>query len=140
MKQIQYVEGVPRITWTEEEVNRMNVIENLQFAVIGKFSYGWPELDDLRVQIPKQLQIKGDCNIGLLRNRHILIILSQMKDFINIMSKNTNYIIAKDGYAYQMRPLIYDAKFKLEETTQAMPWISFRQLLPTLMAKKLCSH
>ncbi|KAG5586095.1 hypothetical protein H5410_046529 [Solanum commersonii] len=27
-------------------------------GIIGKFSYGWPELDDLRVQIPKQLQIK----------------------------------------------------------------------------------
>ncbi|KAH0746225.1 hypothetical protein KY285_007882 [Solanum tuberosum] len=29
IKKIQYVEGVPRITWTEEEVDKMNVIENL---------------------------------------------------------------------------------------------------------------
>ncbi|KAG5610931.1 hypothetical protein H5410_022212 [Solanum commersonii] len=137
MKQIQYVERVPRIIWKGEEVNRMNVLENLQFAVIGKFSCGWPELDDLKVQIPKQLHIKGDCTIDLLSNRHLLIILSQMEDFINIMSKNTYYIIAKDGYAYQMWPLIYDAKFKPEEeTTQAMSWIYFLQLLPTFYGKE----
>ncbi|KAH0665012.1 hypothetical protein KY285_026218 [Solanum tuberosum] len=137
IKHIQYVEGVPRITWTEEEVDRMNVTENLQFAVIGKFSYGWPELDDLRVQIPKQLHIKGECNIGFLRNRHILIRLNRMDDFVNIMSKNAYYIIDKDEYAFQMRPLIYDTKFKPdEETTQAMAWISFPHLLPTFYGKE----
>ncbi|WMV28843.1 hypothetical protein MTR67_022228 [Solanum verrucosum] len=115
----------------------MNVTENLQFAVIGKFSYGWPELDDLRVQIPKQLHIKGECTIGFLRNRHILIRLNRMDDFVNIMSKNAYYIIDKDGYAFQMRPLIYDTKFKPdEETTQAMAWISFPHLLPTFYGKE----
>ncbi|KAG5574131.1 hypothetical protein H5410_063897, partial [Solanum commersonii] len=43
-----------KVTWTEEEVTRMNIIENLQYVVIGKFSYGWPELDELRRTIPKQ--------------------------------------------------------------------------------------
>ncbi|KAK4727219.1 hypothetical protein R3W88_032136 [Solanum pinnatisectum] len=28
--------GVPRVTWTEDEVKRMNVLENLQYTVIGK--------------------------------------------------------------------------------------------------------
>lgn len=41
-------------------------------------------------------------------------------------------MVAKDGVAYQLRILIYDVKFKLEEeTTQAMSWISFQDLLPT---------
>ncbi|KAH0776331.1 hypothetical protein KY290_007742 [Solanum tuberosum] len=45
--------------------------------------------------------------------------------------------MAKDGYAYQMRPLIYDSKFKPEkETTQAMAWISFLDLLPTFFGKE----
>lgn len=60
MKQLKYVEGIPRITWTEEEVHKMNIIENLQYAVIGKFSYGWPSLEELRSQIPKQCNIKGE--------------------------------------------------------------------------------
>lgn len=39
MKVIGCNQGVPRITWTEEEVQKMNVIEELQLAVIGKYSY-----------------------------------------------------------------------------------------------------
>lgn len=36
-----------------------------------------------------------------------------------------------------MRPLIYDAKFKVEEETpKAMAWISFPNLLPTYFVKE----
>jgi len=36
-----------------------------------------------------------------------------------------------------MKPLIYDAKFKVEEeTTQAMAWISFPDLKPTFFVKE----
>lgn len=114
MKSVSYTNGIPRIVWTEDEVDRMNTIENLQFAVIGKFSYGWPILEERRSLIPRQCNIKGDCKIGLLRNRHILICLDQQEDFINLMSKNIYYILAKDGYSYPMRPLIYDAKFRVD--------------------------
>jgi len=115
----------------------MNTIENLQYAVIGKFSYAWPEIDDLRIQIPKQCNVKGGCKIGLLRNRHILMRFELFEDFVNMMSKNSYYITGKDGTAYQMRPLIYDAKFKVdEETTQAMAWISFPDLWPTFFVKE----
>ncbi|KAK4721650.1 hypothetical protein R3W88_011883 [Solanum pinnatisectum] len=40
VKTVSYANGIPRIVWTVEEVDRMNTIENLQFAVVGKFSYG----------------------------------------------------------------------------------------------------
>ncbi|KAH0644843.1 hypothetical protein KY284_032727 [Solanum tuberosum] len=137
MKQLSYNNGIPRLVWTEEEVDRMNILEDLQYAVIGKFSYGWPELEELRTILPHQCNIKGECKIGLLRNRHILIILDQKADFINLMSKSIYYILAKDGYSYSMRPLIYDAKFKVdEETTQAMAWISFPDLKPTYFVKE----
>lgn len=53
IKEVEYNNGVPRIKWTEEEVEKMNVIEELPLAVIGKKNYDWPELDDLRTQIPK---------------------------------------------------------------------------------------
>ncbi|KAG5576187.1 hypothetical protein H5410_056321 [Solanum commersonii] len=85
-------ENNPKVKYSdllkEEEVEKMNIMENLQLAVVGKFSYGWPELEELRIQIPKQCGIKGDCRIGLLRNRHILIRLNRMEDFVNIMAKN----------------------------------------------------
>ncbi|KAH0677638.1 hypothetical protein KY285_025439 [Solanum tuberosum] len=34
LKTVEYSNGIPRISWTEEEVDKMNVIEGLQFAVI----------------------------------------------------------------------------------------------------------
>ncbi|KAH0709248.1 hypothetical protein KY284_010675 [Solanum tuberosum] len=49
----------------EEEVHRMNIIENLQYVVFGKFSYGWPDIEELHIQIPKQCNVKGDCKIDL---------------------------------------------------------------------------
>jgi len=137
MKQLSYNNGIPILVWTEEEVDRMNILEDLQYAVIGKFSYGWPELEELRTILPHQCNIKGECKIGLLRNRHILIRLDQKADFINLMSKSIYYTLAKDGYSYSMRPQIYDAKFKVdEETTQAMAWISFPDLKPTYFVRE----
>ncbi|WMV08314.1 hypothetical protein MTR67_001699 [Solanum verrucosum] len=115
----------------------MNIIENLQYAVIGKFSYGWPEIEELRIQIPRQRNVKGECKIGLLRNRHILMRFNTHDDFINMMSKPNYYIQSKDGYSYMKRPLIYDATFNIEkETMQAMGWISFSDLKPTYFVKE----
>lgn len=123
--------------WTEEEVDRINVTEELQYAIIGKFSYGWTELEDLGIQIPKQLKVKGDCRIGFLRNHHILMRFNLIEDFVNVVSRSIYYINDKDGYSYQMRPLLYDAKFKIEEeTSQAMEWISFPDLKPTFFVKE----
>lgn len=36
--------GQPLVKFTEAEVDRMNMIGGLQYAVVGKFSYGWPDL------------------------------------------------------------------------------------------------
>ncbi|KAG5595770.1 hypothetical protein H5410_037002 [Solanum commersonii] len=136
-REVSIKEEVPYIRWTEEEVGRMNKIENLQFAVIGKFSYEWSDLEELRRSIPQQCGIKGGCQIGLFRNRHILICLNLHKDFINLISKGAFYIICKDGYSYLMRTLIYDDKFKIsEETTKTVAWISLPNLIPTFFVKK----
>ncbi|KAH0688994.1 hypothetical protein KY289_016352 [Solanum tuberosum] len=49
-----------------------------------------------------------------------------------------NLQYAVDGYAYQMRPFIDDANFKVgEETTKATIWISFPDLLPTFFVKEV---
>lgn len=120
-----------------EEVDKMNILEELQFEIIGKFSYGWLEIEDLRNQIPKQCNIKGDCKTGLLRNRHTLMRFSQVEDYVNILYKNVYCIIAKDGIDNQMKTLIDDTNFKRgEETTQAMAWITFPNLLPTFFGKE----
>lgn len=101
---MQIVDGIPRIKWTKAEVKIMNIIENLEYVVIDKFSYEWPDLDTIRKAIPSQCAIKGDYSIGLFHNCHILIRLSLMEDFINLISKRAYYINCNEGYSYLMRP------------------------------------
>ncbi|KAK4707352.1 hypothetical protein R3W88_033079 [Solanum pinnatisectum] len=60
LKPITYLRGEPRVVWTEEEVTQMITNEELEFVVIGKLSYGWPDIQDLRKLIPTQCELKGD--------------------------------------------------------------------------------
>ncbi|WMV29499.1 hypothetical protein MTR67_022884 [Solanum verrucosum] len=121
VKPITLLHGEPYLRWTESEVSKMKTIENMQHVIVGKFSYGWPDLDELRTSISAQCNIKGDCQIGYFRNRYILIRLALKEDFINLTSKPAYYIKAKNGAAQQIWPLIYDSKYKVEEeTTMAM--------------------
>lgn len=51
IKPITMLHVKPYIKWSESEVDQMDVIENLQHAIVGKFSYGWSELDELQTMI-----------------------------------------------------------------------------------------
>lgn len=76
LRRATVVNGQPLVKFSEAEVERMNVIEGLQYVVVCKFSYGWPELQELRQIIPAQCRIKGKCNVGFLRDMHVLVRLT----------------------------------------------------------------
>ncbi|WMV24108.1 hypothetical protein MTR67_017493 [Solanum verrucosum] len=136
MRSISYLHGEPRIIWEEEEVTQMIYKENLQYAVIGKFSYGMPEIKELRKMIPKQCELKGECNIGLLGNRHVLIRAAIMEDYVNLLSKPAFYLTLGQ-WSYPMRTLKWDPMFNPEEeTTTAIAWISFPSLPPNFFVKE----
>lgn len=61
IKQSTFNNGISRVPWTDDEIRSMNIVENLQHEVIGKFSYGWPNLVELRKIPPAQCNIKGEC-------------------------------------------------------------------------------
>ncbi|KAH0636615.1 hypothetical protein KY289_036530 [Solanum tuberosum] len=44
LKLLTYLHGEPQVIWEQKEVNQMIINENLEYAVIGKFSYGWPDI------------------------------------------------------------------------------------------------
>ncbi|WMV59205.1 hypothetical protein MTR67_052590 [Solanum verrucosum] len=73
----------------------MNKVENLQYAIIEKFSYEWPKLEEARTKISKQCNIKGECRIGLLRHRHVLLRFSWMENYhdlkIDVMTLVLSY-------------------------------------------------
>ncbi|WMV08728.1 hypothetical protein MTR67_002113 [Solanum verrucosum] len=82
----------------------MIINENLEYAVIGKFSYGWPEIQELRKLIPKHCELKGECKIGLLSNRHVLIRATLLEDYVHLLSKPAFYINQRNC-SFPMRTL-----------------------------------
>ncbi|KAG5585127.1 hypothetical protein H5410_045561 [Solanum commersonii] len=129
-------------TWrTKDSVGRrgseqMIINEDLQFAVIGKFSYGWPEIQELRRLIPKQCELKGDVNIGLISNRYVLIRTTLLEDYVTLLSKPQFYI-TQNYWSYPMRTFKWDPMFDPEEETSiAIAWISFSTLPPNFFGKE----
>lgn len=59
LKPVMYLQGEPRVIWEEHEVEQMIVNENLQYAFIENFLYGWPDIQDLHKMISKQCELKG---------------------------------------------------------------------------------
>lgn len=60
-----YVErGIPTVKFTVEDVNSFTREEGLHQAVVLKFSYGKPALQELKQILPNRFGVKGKCNIG----------------------------------------------------------------------------
>jgi len=79
----------------EEEIAHMILEEDLQYIVIGKFTYGWANMQDLRTLIPKQCELKREFNIELLSNRYVLIRASNLGEYVTLQSKPQFYIAHK---------------------------------------------
>ncbi|KAH0743284.1 hypothetical protein KY290_031277 [Solanum tuberosum] len=136
MKPLTYLHGEPKIVWEEEEIQQMIINVKLQYAVMGKFSYGWPDIQELRRLIPKQCNLKGEVNIGLLSNRYVLIRASLLEDYVNLLSKPQFYI-THNYRSYPMRTLKWDPSFDPEEEmTTTIAWISFLSLPPNFFGKE----
>lgn len=72
-------------------ISQVIVNEELEYAVVGKFSYVWPDIQELRKIISKQCELKGDVNIGLLCNRYVLIRTSRIEDYVNLLQNQFLY-------------------------------------------------
>lgn len=93
IKPITYLHSEPQVIWDKDEVKQMIINEDLEYAMIGKFSYGWPDIHELRKLIPNQCALKWECKIELLCNRHILIRESLMEGYVHLLlSKSAFYI------------------------------------------------
>lgn len=111
----------------------MIINEDLQYAVIGKFSYGWPDIQELRKLIPKQCCLKGEVNIELLSSRYVLIKASLLCELII----KTSILYRSYQLVYPMRTLKWDPLFDPEEEmTTAIGWICFPSLPPNFFGKE----
>ncbi|KAF3627824.1 hypothetical protein FXO38_28580 [Capsicum annuum] len=91
-KPISMLHREPSIRWKSSEVRNLIMQENLQYDIIGKFSYGNPHIEVLRKIIPNQYSIKGQCTIGVLDERQVLFRLEMFEDYVQLLSTATYYI------------------------------------------------
>lgn len=56
--------------------------KNLQYAIVGKFLCGKPDISTLRKNILSQYGINQEYNIGVLDTRHVSIRLTSLEDFV----------------------------------------------------------
>ncbi|KAH0749168.1 hypothetical protein KY290_028400 [Solanum tuberosum] len=111
LKPIKFIHGEPTIEFTMDEVNEFSIEEGLHQAVILKFSYGKPDLHELR---------KFDLN----------------EDFVQVLSRNSGYI-KFNGEEFLFRTFLWNIRFNpKEETLKTLTWISFPDLPPNHFAKK----
>ncbi|KAG5597744.1 hypothetical protein H5410_038976 [Solanum commersonii] len=99
--------------------------EGLHQTVMFILSHGALDLKVLRSILLKHLGTKGNCLIGLLTPRQILLRFNQYEDYVIVLSRLVNYLLY-NGEEHQCR----------EETTLAVIWISLPNLSPDLFAKK----
>ncbi|KAH0708616.1 hypothetical protein KY284_010043 [Solanum tuberosum] len=105
-------------------------------AVIIKFSSDTLEVKDLRTFLPKHLGIKGNCLVGLLARRHILLRIDQYEDYVVALSKSVSFLPSRgEQHLYRVFPWIIDFNSR-EETSMAAVWISLPRLSPDLFAKR----
>ncbi|KAG5582894.1 hypothetical protein H5410_053521 [Solanum commersonii] len=136
IKSIEIVHGEPTITFSMEERQDFMIEEGLHQAVVFKLSHGAPDLNVLRSILPKHLGTKGNCLIGLLAPRQILLRFDLYEDYVLALSRSVNYLLY-NGEEHQCRVFPWSIGYNpKEETTLAVVWISLPNLSPDLFAKK----
>ncbi|KAG5592381.1 hypothetical protein H5410_042895 [Solanum commersonii] len=91
LKPIEFIHGEPIMRFTMKEREQFAGEEGLHQTMIIKFSYGKPDLSELRKHLPKQFEVKGNCNIGQLDFRHLLIRFDLYEDFVHVLSSSYGY-------------------------------------------------
>lgn len=94
----------------------MNIIESLLYIFVGIFFMDGPNWRDLRRQTPTKSSLKGACKIDFFGNRHTLTCFDSLEDFVDIIN-SAYYTKTKNVLSYQIRPLIYNSPFRMDEKT-----------------------
>ncbi|KAK4731332.1 hypothetical protein R3W88_024320 [Solanum pinnatisectum] len=114
LKRVIYVHGKPTVSFNFSDLESYIQEENL------------PDMIDLRNSFARLFLIKGDCNLGLLDHRHVLVKLSNPEDFMEVYSRALSFITIKEKGTPWFNPK--------EETSIALAWISFPNMSTQMFA------
>ncbi|KAG5584967.1 hypothetical protein H5410_045401 [Solanum commersonii] len=116
LKLIEFIHGEPTMRLTMEEREQFAREEGLHQAVITKFAYGKPVLSELRKLLPKQFDVKGNCNIGQVDFCHLLIRFDLYEDFVKVLASFYGYF-KFDGEEYLFIIFLWMPSFNPKEET-----------------------
>ncbi|XP_031094397.1 uncharacterized protein LOC115998875 [Ipomoea triloba] len=129
--------GLPAIRFEEAEIKQLNIIED--HLLIGKFSWGRPNLDNIRRHFAEKFILKGSITIGWIDPRHITLAFSNEEDCLEILMKDQILFEGK----YPMRIFRWTLGFSTEkESSLAAVWIQLPMLSANLFnlaaLKQIC--
>ncbi|OIS96088.1 hypothetical protein A4A49_10501 [Nicotiana attenuata] len=64
------------VRWKKSEVKQSIIQQGWHLAVLGKFSYGKPVIQELRKAIPIQCELKGSCSVGKDQGKESEVVIS----------------------------------------------------------------
>ncbi|KAG8363950.1 hypothetical protein BUALT_Bualt19G0075600 [Buddleja alternifolia] len=127
------VNGQKIIFLSKEEDEFMSA--PFQYALVGKFSHGYPTMTRLRAKFAA-LGLNKSFKIGVLNQKHVWIRLFDPNDYARIWMKQTWYF---DGFP--MRVLKWTADFDPTQESLIMPiWIKIFGLKPHWFHRKFLYH
>ncbi|WMV19716.1 hypothetical protein MTR67_013101 [Solanum verrucosum] len=103
LKSIKYVHGEPTLQFTFKELGEFATEEGLYQAIVMKFSYGAPEIQELRSILPEQFAIKG-----------LPTSLFARKSFLSIASAAGRLIAIDKATQVRSRPSTARVKVELD--------------------------
>nr|XP_027109270.1 uncharacterized protein LOC113729143 [Coffea arabica] len=113
--------GEPAVMFSEEDIAKLAA--PFQFAVVGKFSHGRPNLDAIRKSFTT-IGFTSSFTVGLLNQRHILIRFCLEEDYLRCWTKGW-WSIAD----FPMRTFKWTPEFKVtSESTHAPVWVALEHL------------
>ncbi|KAG8382235.1 hypothetical protein BUALT_Bualt05G0055800 [Buddleja alternifolia] len=111
------------------------MVAPFQYALIGKFSHGYPSMQRLRSKF-ETLGLNKGFKIGILDHKHVWIRLFDPNDYARIWMKQTWYF---DGFP--MRVLKWTSEFNPNEESPIMPiWIKIFGLRPHWFHRQFLYH
>ena len=122
--------GSPAISFARKHISALS--QHFQWALIGKFSQGYnkthPNLGRPPVEILQKhfetLDLRGEFQIGLMDNRHLLIQFKLQEDFIRMYSRPVWYI-----RGMPIRIFKWASDFHVDRESSLVPvWISLPRL------------
>nr|XP_033508227.1 uncharacterized protein LOC117273231 isoform X1 [Nicotiana tomentosiformis] len=133
---IELIHGTPTLTFSMEEQEEFTSTEGLHQVIVIKVNQAAPDLKIWKNLLPKHFGVKGNCLIGLLGRRQLLVHFDQYDDFVIALSRSVNYL-PFNGEEHQLRIFPWTLDFNpKKETSMAAVWISLPNLSPDLFARR----